>query len=363
MVLLTSRDMRTDEFKYSLPAELIAQFPPRERGAGRLLCLNGHDVDLADRKFEEFADLLSANDLLVFNDTRVLPARLFGHKASGGKVEILVERLLDDRRLLAQMCFSKTPKTGSQIILGNDVIIEVKHRAGEIFTLEVQGGRTAQSVLEELGHMPLPPYIQRVDSEIDQERYQTVYARRPGAVAAPTAGLHFSVEMLHEIKRREVSTGFLTLHVGAGTFQPVRCARVEDHSMHSEYLSVSPELCVQVQSTKLNGGRVIAVGTTSARGLETAGNSGVMLPHAGDTDIFIYPGFDFKIVDALLTNFHLPESTLLMLVCAFAGRERVMSAYCHAIEQKYRFYSYGDAMFITSKSQDISHKSQVKNEI
>ena len=339
--------MRTDEFTYLLPAELIAQFPSAERGGGRLLCMHGPDGRLADRRFVELPDLLSAHDLLVFNDTRVLPARLFGHKASGGKVEIMVERLLDDHRLLAQMRFSKTPKPGSRIMLGHNIILVVTGRTGDMFTLEVQGGRTVLSVLEETGHVPLPPYIQREDSAIDSERYQTVYARQPGAVAAPTAGLHFTEEMLHVITGRGIRTGFLTLHVGAGTFQPVRCAQVEDHRMHSEFLSVSQELCAQVTATKAEGGRVIAVGTTSVRGLETAGRSGTLQPYAGDTDIFIYPGFAFKIVDAVLTNFHLPVSSLLMLVCAFAGRDRIMHAYQHAIEQKYRFYSYGDAMFIT----------------
>jgi S-adenosylmethionine:tRNA ribosyltransferase-isomerase len=350
--------MRTDEFNYSLPAELIAQYPPVERGASRLLYLHGPDGQLVDRQFVEFADLLLPNDLLVFNDTRVLPARLFGHKASGGKVEIMVERLLDEHRLLAQMRFSKTPKPGARIMLGHDITLVVTGRAGEMFTLEVQGGQTALSVLEKMGHMPLPPYIQHVDTEIDWERYQTVYASRPGAVAAPTAGLHFTEEMLHAIRRRGVSTGFLTLHVGAGTFQPVRTARVADHRMHSEYLSVSQDLCAQVEAARASGGRVIAVGTTSVRGLETAGRSGTLQPYAGETDIFIYPGFDFKIVDGMLTNFHLPESTLLMLVCAFAGKERIMHAYQHAIKQKYRFYSYGDAMFITTSHKPLatSHK-------
>ena len=347
MFLLTSRAMRRNEFNYVLPEELIAQYPPIERGTSRLLCLHGPDQGLADRQFVVFADLLSAHDLLVFNDTRVLPARLFGHKASGGKVEIMVERLLDAHRLLAQLRFSKAPKPGARIMLGHDITLVVMGRAGDMFTLEVEGGWTALSVLEKMGHMPLPPYIQHADTEIDWERYQTVYASRPGAVAAPTAGLHFTEEMLHEIRRRGISTGFLTLHVGAGTFQPVRAMHIEDHRMHSEYLSVSPELCVQVESARANGGRVIAVGTTSVRGLETAGRGGTLRPYTGETDIFIYPGFDFKIVDAVLTNFHLPESSLLMLVCAFAGRDRIMHAYQHAIEQKYRFYSYGDAMFIT----------------
>jgi S-adenosylmethionine:tRNA ribosyltransferase-isomerase len=338
--------MRTDEFNYSLPEELIAQYPPIERGDSRLLCFQGSSGPPQDQQFGQFVELLSDRDLLVFNDTRVLPARLFGHKASGGKVEILVERLVDAQTLLAQVRVSKTPRPGTRISLGQDITLIVTGRSGEMFTLEVEGGRTALSVLEKMGHMPLPPYIQHADTEIDWERYQTVYARQPGAVAAPTAGLHFTEEMLHEIRRRGINTGFLTLHVGAGTFQPVRSACVEEHRMHSEYLSVSRELCAQVETTRARGGRIIAIGTTSVRGLETAARSGTMQPWTGETDIFIYPGFDFKIVDALLTNFHLPQSTLLMLVCAFAGKERIMSAYQYAIKHKYRFYSYGDAMFV-----------------
>jgi S-adenosylmethionine:tRNA ribosyltransferase-isomerase len=338
--------MRRDEFNYFLPEDLIAQYPPIERGASRLLCLDVPGGGLEDRQFAEFADQLSAHDLLVFNDTRVLPARLLGHKVSGGKVEILVERLLDEHRLLAQMRFSKTPKPGARIMLGHDITLVVTGRDGDMFTLEVEGGRTVMEILEKMGHMPLPPYIRHADTEIDWERYQTVYASRPGAVAAPTAGLHFTEEMLHAIRKRGTDTGFLTLHVGAGTFQPVRTVQVEDHRMHSEFLSVSPELCAQVESARANGGHVIAVGTTSVRGLETAGRGGKLQPCTGETDIFIYPGFEFGIVDAMLTNFHLPESSLLMLVCAFAGTDRIMRAYQHAIEKKYRFYSYGDAMFI-----------------
>jgi len=347
MILLTSRAMRRDEFTYVLPAELIAQFPTEVRGASRLLCLNGTDGRVADRQFSEFPELLSVDDLLVFNDTRVLPARLFGLKTTGGRVEIMVERVLDEHRLLAQMRFSKIPVPGSRIVVGHDVTLVVKDRTGDMFTLELVGEHTVMSVMEELGHVPLPSYIKRADTSADRERYQTIYARYPGAVAAPTAGLHFTEEMLHTITGRGIRTGFLTLHVGAGTFQPVRAENLMDHRMHKEHFVVSPELCAEVEAARGRGGRVIAVGTTTARGLESAGRSGVMQPCTGDTDIFIYPGFDFKIVDALLTNFHLPESTLLMLVCAFAGKERVMRAYQHAIVQQYRFYSFGDAMFVT----------------
>jgi S-adenosylmethionine:tRNA ribosyltransferase-isomerase len=310
--------MRKDEFSYSLPDELIAQYPSGERGADRLLCLDAAAGRVVDRQFAEF-------------------------------VEIMVERVLDEHRFMAQMRYSKTPRPGSRIVLDQDMSLEVRDRNGDMFTLEVTGGRTILSVLEELGHVPLPPYIKRDDTGVDRERYQTIYARRPGAVAAPTAGLHFTGAMLRDIADRGIRTGFLTLHVGAGTFQPVRTATIEEHRMHSELLYVSAALCAEVEAARKRGGRVIAIGTTSARGLETAGRSGGLRPYAGDTDIFIYPGFEFKIVDALLTNFHLPESTLLMLVCAFAGKDRVLRAYQHAIEQKYRFYSYGDAMFITSK--------------
>ncbi|MGH8120253.1 MAG: tRNA preQ1(34) S-adenosylmethionine ribosyltransferase-isomerase QueA [Gammaproteobacteria bacterium] len=340
--------MQRDEFSYSLPTELIAQFPSSERGASRLLCLDTAEECLADRQFAEFAELLSVDDLLVFNDTRVLPARLYGHKTTGGRVEIMVERVLDAHSFLAQMRYSKIPQPGSRIVLGEDVTLEVKDRNGDMFTLEAPGELTVLTIIEELGHVPLPPYIKRGDAIVDRERYQTVYARQPGAVAAPTAGLHFTRAMLRAITDRGIRTGFLTLHVGAGTFQPLRTRTIEEHRMHSELLYVSAELCAEVEAARKRGGRVVTVGTTAVRGLETAGRTGSVQPFAGDTDIFIYPGFDFKIVDALLTNFHLPESTLLMLVCAFAGKERVMRAYEHAIAQKYRFYSYGDAMFITS---------------
>ena len=345
--LLTSPAMRRDEFTYSLPEELIAQFPSAARGESRLLCLGRQNESLVDRQFSDLVDLLSPDDLLVLNDTRVIPARLYGHKATGGRIEIMVERILGESRLLAQMRFSKPPKTGTQITLENAMKLVFIGRQGDIFVLELQGGGRISDVLKEIGHVPLPPYIQREDHQIDQERYQTVYARQPGAVAAPTAGLHFSDVILQKLDQRGIATAYLTLHVGAGTFQPVRTENIEDHKMHSEYLEVSAAVCEKVNHAKMRGGRVIAVGTTSVRCLETAAQSGTLQPYKGETDIFITPGYEFKVVDSLITNFHLPESTLLMLVCAFAGRDNVLKAYQHAIDQRYRFFSYGDAMFIT----------------
>ncbi|MBI4005615.1 MAG: tRNA preQ1(34) S-adenosylmethionine ribosyltransferase-isomerase QueA [Gammaproteobacteria bacterium] len=340
--------LRTD-FTYELPEDLIAQFPSAERGDSRLLCLNGKDGALNDRKFSELTMLLRPNDLLVFNDTRVIPARLFGHKETGGRIEIMIERMLGDQQILAQVRASKPPRPGSYIILERGIKLELIARREDMFVLGFEGGQKTMEILNDIGHMPIPPYIQRADERIDKERYQTIYAQKTGAVAAPTAGLHFTEEILKQFTDRKIDTVYVTLHIGAGTFQPVRTDNIEDHRMHSEYLEVSAEACEKVNATKKQGGRIIAVGTTSVRCLEMAANSGSLNPYKGETDIFIYPGFKFQIVDFLITNFHLPESTLLMLVCAFAGREHVLSAYQHAIARKYRFYSYGDAMFITKR--------------
>jgi S-adenosylmethionine:tRNA ribosyltransferase-isomerase len=302
--------------------------------------------------------------LLVFNDTRVIPARLFGHKDSGGRVEVLVERILDTHRVLAQLRASKPPKPGQKLILDGNVTMTVQHREGEFHHLIFETDVPATEILERIGHVPLPPYIERADNVSDRERYQTVYAHHPGAVAAPTAGLHFDEAMLARLKGMGVETAFVTLHVGAGTFQPIRADDVREHRMHAEYLSVSQAACEKINTAKREGRRVVAVGTTVVRALETAAqgcanvaggrtpgataaDSGSVTPYEGETEIFIYPGYHFHIVDALLTNFHLPESTLLMLVCAFGGTEHVLSAYRHAVAQKYRFYSYGDAMFVT----------------
>ncbi|TNF01409.1 MAG: tRNA preQ1(34) S-adenosylmethionine ribosyltransferase-isomerase QueA, partial [Gammaproteobacteria bacterium] len=284
---------------------------------------------------------------MVFNNTRVIPARLYGHKASGGKIEMLVERLVGEYNVLAHLRASKSPKPGTHITFEGGVEAEVTGREGELFCLCFLGERSALEVLEAHGHMPLPPYIDRADGKLDRQRYQTVYAEKPGAVAAPTAGLHFDEELLVQLRAKGVEMAHVTLHVGAGTFQPVRVDNILDHQMHAEVIDVSDEVCRQVTETRARGRRVIAVGTTSVRCLESAAASGELAPMSGETDIFIYPGYQFKVVDALITNFHLPESTLLMLVSAFSGYSRIMSAYQEAVAQRYRFFSYGDAMFLT----------------
>lgn len=349
--LLPSRPMRRDEFSYQLPEELIAQFPTEHRGSSRLLAMECHSGKVSDLEFSMLPELLQAGDLLVFNDTRVIPARLFGTKETGGKVEILLERILDDQRMLAQIRASKSPRPGSVIHLQGDIKLELRERQDDMFVLDVIGEMTVMEVLQQVGHMPLPPYIQREDEVQDVERYQTIYARIPGAVAAPTAGLHFTDELMYEIRGKGIDCVFVTLHVGAGTFQPVRVENIEDHRMHREYLQISEDVCEKIKLTQTKGGRVIAVGTTAVRCLETAVTCGELKPYQGETDIFIYPGYEFKVVDALITNFHLPESTLLMLVSAFAGRNNIMNAYQHAIDEHYRFFSYGDAMFLTKEEK------------
>ena len=290
---------------------------------------------------------------MVFNNTRVIPARLFGQKSTGGKLEILVERMLDDKRILAHVRSSKSPKVDTLIDLDGGYQMKMLARHDALFELELQSDKTILEVLEDVGHMPLPPYIDRPDEDTDKERYQTVYNQTPGAVAAPTAGLHFDDAMLADLKAKGVNIAFVTLHVGAGTFQPVRVDNVLEHKMHSEWANVSQEVVDLIAQTKAAGNRVVAVGTTSVRSLESAARASGDSPleaFSGDTDIFIYPGFQFKVVDAMVTNFHLPESTLIMLLSAFAGYEAVMKAYQHAITQKYRFFSYGDAMFVTKKA-------------
>ncbi|MFT5482341.1 MAG: S-adenosylmethionine:tRNA ribosyltransferase-isomerase [Halieaceae bacterium] len=338
--------MKVSDFSYQLPDRLIARHPTEERRGSRLLHLNGVNGALIHGMFPQLLTYVRENDLLVFNNTRVIPARLFAHKETGGKVEILVERVLTGKRALAHVRASKTPAPGSLLRLVDGVTqLRIIGRQGEFFELE-STDTPLPELLERLGHMPLPPYIDREDTSVDRERYQTVYATTPGAVAAPTAGLHFDKELLQSLAEMGVKTAQVTLHVGAGTFQPVRSELVEDHHMHSERLEVGADLCAAVAATRASGGRVIAVGTTSMRSLETASRSGELRPFTGDSDIFIYPGYEFQCVDALVTNFHLSESTLLMLVCAFAGSEHIMSAYAAAIADSYRFFSYGDAMFI-----------------
>ncbi len=342
--------LRTD-FSFELPEQLIARFPQPERSASRLLRLNRHSGELSHHKFSDVLAAVNPGDLLVFNNTRVIPARLFGQKASGGKIEVLVERILDEQRFLAHVRASKAPKAGALLILENDAEVEMLQRQGELFELRVTGDEPVLAMLERLGHMPLPPYIDRPDSAADRERYQTVYNEKPGAVAAPTAGLHFDEPLLAALKAKGVEFAFVTLHVGAGTFQPVRVDNVLEHQMHAEYIEVPDEVVAAVKACKARGNKVIAVGTTSVRSLESAAqiakNNGKELEaYSGDTRIFIYPGYQFAVVDGLITNFHLPESTLIMLVSAFSSRDFVMNAYQTAIKEQYRFYSYGDAMLI-----------------
>jgi S-adenosylmethionine:tRNA ribosyltransferase-isomerase len=342
--------MQLSDFHYQLPQELIAQYPTERRSDSRLLCLDGSSGAVDDRMFLDFPDLLQPGDLLVFNDTRVIPARMYGQKQTGGKAEILVERVLGTDRALAQVRASKSPKSGSTISVGDHAVLEVVGRQGDLFEL-VSTGMDMMSLMEQHGHMPLPPYVQRGDEELDLERYQTVYAQRPGAVAAPTAGLHFDDQMLLKLAEKGIETAKVTLHVGAGTFQPVRVQDLDQHQMHSERVEVSPEVCAAVAATRERGGRVIAVGTTSVRSLEAASVDGELKPFDGETRLFLRPGCGFNTVDAMLTNFHLPESTLLMLVSAFAGYDHLMAAYRHAVAQKYRFFSYGDAMLITRQAK------------
>jgi len=337
--------MKRSDFHYELPGSLIAQHPLAERAASRLLVMDGAGA-LEDRMFAELPDLLDSEDLLVFNDTRVIPARLFARKASGGRVEILVERLLGGRDILAQARASKPLREGSVLSLAPDVEARVGRREGPFHRLSLRGPGNVMEILERIGHVPLPPYIGRRDEPLDRNRYQTVYAQRHGAVAAPTAGLHFDEALLERLRGRGIRTAFVTLHVGAGTFQPVREEDISRHRMHEEYMEVSRAVCEQVEAARRRGGRVIAVGTTVVRCLETAARSGTLAPFSGSTGIFITPGYAFACVDALVTNFHMPESTLLMLVCAFGGMDRVLRAYRHAVEEKYRFFSYGDAMFL-----------------
>ena len=340
--------MNLADFRYELPQELIAQYPLKNRSDSRLLNLDGKSGALRDLHFKGLPKLLNSDDLLVFNNTRVMAARIFGCKVSGGQLEVLIERVLDSHRALAHIRASKSPKPGSRIILGEDVVVEIVRRRESLFELAVQG-MTLMELMERHGHMPLPPYIDRADEAIDLERYQTLFSQRPGAVAAPTAGLHFDQALLQQIKEQGIESFYVTLHVGAGTFQPVRVDNIDEHVMHSEPVEVSPEVCDAVRRTRERGGRVIAVGTTSVRSLEAASASGRIEPFLGDTEIFIRPGYRFRSVDAMITNFHLPESTLLMLVSAFAGYEPIMAAYRHAVAQRYRFFSYGDAMFLTAQ--------------
>jgi len=337
--------MRAAVITFAPLHSLIARHPFSERRGSRLLNFDEPSGALAHRQFTDLLEHLRPGDLMVFNNPRAIPARLFGQKASGGKLEILVERVLDSHRVLAHVRSSKSPKPGSSILIDGGGEAEMVARHDALF--ELKFAEEVLPLLERVGHMPLPPYIDRPDEDSDRERYQTVYSQRLGAVAAPTAGLHVDQPLLDAIAAKGVETAYVTLHVGAGTFQPVRVDKIEDHHMHSEWLEVSQDVVDAVAACKARGGRVIAVGTTSVRSLESAARDGVLKPFSGDTDIFIYPGRPFHVVDCLVTNFHLPESTLLMLVSAFAGYPETMAAYQAAIDNGYRFFSYGDAMFIT----------------
>lgn len=358
--------MRRQDFSFELPDELIARYPSAQRTGCRLLQLDGKTGAIEHGEFTELLSLLRPNDLLVLNNTRVIPARLFGRKLSGGKVELLVERLLPGGELLAQVGSSKPLREGAVIELYGDspkdedaVVgrLTVSGRQQPFYKFKLQDDITLDSLLKVAGHMPLPPYLGRSDEPIDAERYQTVYAQHSGAVAAPTAGLHFDEGMLENLKELGVNTAFITLHVGAATFQPIRVDDLKQHQMHAETLQVSQAVCDAVRQAREQGGRIIAVGSTSVRALETAAQSGKLTPYDGESELFIYPGYEFKCVDALITNFHLSESSLLMMICAFAGRENVLGAYNEAVQQRYQFFSYGDAMFIEPDENAIAGRA------
>jgi S-adenosylmethionine:tRNA ribosyltransferase-isomerase len=338
--------MQTRDFDYELPQELIAQVPAEQRSASRLLYLDGASGNLRDCRFGDLPQFVKAGDVMVLNDTRVIKARLFGAKERGGKVEILVERVLDEHHALAQVRASHAPRPNARLILAKQLHVIVEERQGEFYRLRFENNDRVRELLEQFGATPLPPYISRPASELDEARYQTVYAREPGAVAAPTAGLHFDPAILDNLRGKGVRIAFVTLHVGAGTFQPVRVENIAKHKMHSEWYSVPAKTVSMIEMAKREGGRVMAVGSTSLRALEAAATKGKLQAGSGETDIFITPGYRFRVVERLLTNFHLPCSTLLMLVSAFGGMENIRRAYHHAVELRYRFFSYGDAMLI-----------------
>jgi len=340
---------KLEDFAYELPEKLIAHYPTKQRTDSRLLCLNKTTGAIQHKKFKDILNFINPGDLLVLNNTQVIPARLFAKKTTGGKVEILIEKIVDKKRITAQLKSSKSLKLGTILILETGASLEITARAEHIFELVflIEPNTSILELLNKIGHIPLPPYIQRADELFDWERYQTVFASSPGAIAAPTAGLHFDEDLLTQLKARGVNIAYITLHVGSGTFQPIRSKRLEDHRMHNEHVSVSATACEQISLTKQNNKRVIAVGTTVVRSLETAILNSQIKPFVGSTDLFIYPGFNFRCIDAIITNFHLPHSTLMMLVCAFAGYEHVMQSYYEAIKQNYRFFSYGDAMWIS----------------
>lgn len=338
--------MKKSDFYYRLPDSLIAQKPLSTRSASRLLQLDKRTGDITDSQFSDLLGLLRPDDLLVMNDTKVIPARLYGQKTSGGNIEILIERIENKHQALAHVKASKSPKPDNVLVLDNGVTCRVINRENDLFRIRFEVDTPILELLSDIGHIPLPPYITRADDGEDLDRYQTVFAKQAGAVAAPTAGLHFDQTMLDQLDQKGIAKAFVTLHVGSGTFQPVRVEDLSQHVMHKEYFQVSQSTVDAVKHTRAKGGRVVAIGTTAVRALESASVNGELQAEFGDTDLFITPGYSFKTVDAMLTNFHLPESTLLMLISAFAGYDAVMNAYQHAIMERYRFFSYGDAMLI-----------------
>lgn len=351
--------LRTD-FSFDLPQELIALYPSKERTACKMLYLNGNTGDLQDRTFIDLKEFLKKGDLLVFNDTKVIPARLYGKKETGGNVELLIERILTQTKALSHIRASKAPKEGTILHIEQGKDLKVLGREGDLFVVETCDNSDLLALLDKVGHIPLPPYIDRADEDLDRDRYQTVYSKNPGAIAAPTAGLHFDKEQIKDLEENGVQTAYVTLHVGAGTFQPVREDDVLKHHMHSEFVQLSKEVADKVIATHKNGGRVIAVGTTAVRSLESAasyaksiGCKDEICEFHNDTSIFIYPGYKYQVIDCLITNFHLPESTLIMLVCAFAGYENTMKAYKHAVDAQYKFFSYGDCMFIEKRTKEV----------
>ena len=348
--------MRTDEFTFELPQHLIAQHPPKQRGGSRLLQVLADRAGCEHRLFVDLPGLLKQGDLLILNDTRVIKARLFGKKESGGLIEVLVERILDEHEVLAQVRASKSPQAGGRMLLADRIGVTMLGREGEFYHLRFDGDESVCNLLEQYGQLPLPPYITHAADAQDDERYQTVYAKEYGAVAAPTAGLHFDEGMLERLKQQGIPAAYVTLHVGAGTFQPVRVDNVADHVMHSERYTISQATVDAIEQTRARGGRIIAVGTTSLRALESAAQSGMLKPGESETSIFITPGYQFKVVDLLITNFHLPKSTLLMLICAFGGMDKMLAAYRIAVDNEYRFFSYGDAMLIECQQRAAQQK-------
>jgi S-adenosylmethionine:tRNA ribosyltransferase-isomerase len=341
--------MKTQDFDFHLPENLIAQHPTGKRTESRLLHINQPSGDITDERFLDLPKHLSNNDLLIFNDTRVIKARLFGEKMTGGSVEVLIERVLDDHHTLAHVRASRSPKVGSLITLADNINVEVIGREENLFHLKFLTETPVLNLLEQYGSIPLPPYITHAANHEDETRYQTVYAKHAGAVAAPTAGLHFDEALINQLKTKGINIAYITLHVGAGTFQPVKVDDIAEHRMHSELYTIPTETVTKIKNTRATGGKVTAVGTTALRALESAAQNGTVTAGSNETDIFITPGYSFKVVDRLLTNFHLPKSTLLMLVSAFAGFDPIKNAYQHAIKEKYRFFSYGDAMLLEKK--------------